>query len=96
MRYARDKAGFTRPQLSEFLDQAKVGNRTLFGGNVVRQPALINLRNDNPAAFRTVGKLWGSDEIMNKAVFVGVYPGLSRKMLDYIIDELHLFCKPYV
>jgi CDP-6-deoxy-D-xylo-4-hexulose-3-dehydrase len=96
MMLVREDAGFSRPALTKFLDEAKIGNRALFGGNLVRQPALVQLRKDNPDAFRVIGDLKGSDEIMNKAVFVGVYPGLSRKMLDYIIDQLHLFCKPYV
>ena len=96
MMLIRDKAGFGRPEFSTFLDRQKIGNRALFGGNMVRQPAMVNLARENPAAFRIVGNLRGSDEIMNKAVFVGVYPGLSRKMLDYIIDQIHEFCKPYV
>jgi CDP-6-deoxy-D-xylo-4-hexulose-3-dehydrase len=96
MMLVREGAGFGRPEFSTFLDQQKIGNRALFGGNLVRQPALVNLGRQDPDAFRTVGNLAGSDEIMNKAVFVGVYPGLNRKMLDYIIDKIHQFCKPYV
>jgi CDP-6-deoxy-D-xylo-4-hexulose-3-dehydrase len=96
MMLVREGSGFTRPQLSTFLDEARIGNRTLFGGNLVRQPALVQLGREQPGAFRVVGDLRGSDEIMNKAVFVGVYPGLNRKMLDYMIDQLHVFCKPYV
>ena len=96
MMLVRESAGFSRPQFSTFLDGVRIGNRTLFGGNLVRQPALVQLARDNPSAFRVVGDLRGSDEIMNKAVFVGVYPGLSRKMLDYIIEQIHVFCKPYL
>ncbi|MEX0325466.1 MAG: lipopolysaccharide biosynthesis protein RfbH [Puniceicoccaceae bacterium] len=96
MMLVRESAGFTRPAFSTFLDEVKIGNRTLFGGNLVRQPALVQLGRENPEAFRVIGNLPGSDEIMNKAVFVGVYPGLSRKMLDYIIEQIHVFCKPYL
>jgi len=96
MMLVRDGAGFSRPQLSAYLDQARIGNRTLFGGNLVRQPALVHLRNEDPSAFRVIGELSGSDEIMNQAVFIGVYPGLNRNMLDYLIDQLHFFCKPYL
>ena len=92
----RENAGFTRPELTRFLDEARIGNRALFGGNLVRQPALVQLKKDRPSAFRVCGDLSGSDALMNQAVFVGVYPGLNRKMLDYIIDQLHLFCKPYL
>ena len=96
MMLVRDEAGFTRADLARFLDGARIGNRALFGGNLVRQPALVQLAKERPQAFRVVGNLTGSDEIMNKAVFVGVYPGLNRKMLDYIIEQIHLFCQPFV
>lgn len=96
MMLVREDAGFERAELARFLDKARIGNRALFGGNLVRQPALVQLKKERPEAFRVVGDLKGSDEIMNKAVFVGVYPGLNRKMLDYIIDQIHLFCKPFV
>ncbi|MEX0332242.1 MAG: lipopolysaccharide biosynthesis protein RfbH [Puniceicoccaceae bacterium] len=92
----RDSAGFSRPTFSKFLDEVKIGNRTLFGGNLVRQPALVQLARENSDAFRVIGNLSGSDKIMNKAIFIGVYPGLSRKMLDYIIEQIHVFCKPYL
>ena len=60
----------------------------LFGGNLVRQPVLVQLRKDNPAAFRVIGNLPGADSIMNESIFVGVYPGLTKNMLDYITDTI--------
>ncbi len=79
-------APFTRADLVRELELRKIGSRALFGGNLVRQPALTRLRQSNPGAFRVVGDLAGADEIMNRALFVGVYPGLSRAMLDYMIS----------
>jgi CDP-6-deoxy-D-xylo-4-hexulose-3-dehydrase len=65
----------------------------LFGGNLVRQPLMVQLKKDRPEAFRVAGKLDGADRIMNETLFVGVYPGLTRPMLDYIIETIHQFVK---
>ena len=61
----------------------------LFGGNLVRQPAFVQLRKDNPAALRVVGDLPGADRIMKESIFVGTYPGLTKPMLDYIVEAIH-------
>lgn len=82
----REDAPFSAVDLSRHLDRHGVGNRRLFGGNLVRQPALIQLRSDRPEAFRVVSDLSGADALMHRAVFVGTYPGLSDQMLDRIID----------
>jgi len=87
----RENAPFTNSQLARALDAAKIGNRMLFGGNLVRQPAFIQLRKDNPAAFRVIGDLQGADRIMNQALFLGTYPGLIQTMLDYEIDVIRKF-----
>lgn len=86
-------AGFSRADLSRHLDDKKIGNRALFGGNLVRQPAFADLRKENPAAFRVIGDLAGADRIMNDAVFVGVYPGLSESMLEFIIGTIREFAQ---
>lgn len=93
MMLVRDGAPFTAVELSRHLDERKVGNRRLFGGNLVRQPAFVQLRRDNPGAFRVAGKLNGADRIMNAALFVGVYPGLTPAMLDYVIEVIGDFCR---
>ena len=55
MLLVRNGAPFTAVELSRHLDDRKIGNRRLFGGNLVRQPAFVQLRKDNPKAFRAVG-----------------------------------------
>ncbi len=52
----KEDAPFTRTELAAHLDEKKIGNRMLFGGNLVRQPAFVQLKRDNPAAFRVVGE----------------------------------------
>jgi CDP-4-dehydro-6-deoxyglucose reductase, E1 len=89
MMLVKPTAPFTRSQLAKALDTAKIGNRMLFGGNLLRQPAFVQLRQDNPAAFRVIGDLRGADRIMNESLFVGTYPGLTRPMLDHIAETIH-------
>jgi CDP-6-deoxy-D-xylo-4-hexulose-3-dehydrase len=87
----REDAPFTRTELAQELDARKIGNRMLFGGNLVRQPAFVNLRRQNPDAFRVIGELPGADRIMNQTLFLGVYPGLSKAQLDFMIKVIRDF-----
>lgn len=91
MLLVREEAPFTAVELSRHLDEKKIGNRRLFGGNLVRQPAFVQLRRDQPGAFRTIGDLPGADRLMKSALFVGVYPGLTDPMLDYVIGVIREF-----
>jgi CDP-6-deoxy-D-xylo-4-hexulose-3-dehydrase len=91
MMLVRPTAPFRRRDLARALDQAKIGNRMFFGGNLLRQPVFTELRRQRPGAFRVVGDLAGADAIMNEALFVGTYPGLSQTMLDYISASVHQF-----
>jgi CDP-6-deoxy-D-xylo-4-hexulose-3-dehydrase len=89
----RESAPFTRTDLARRLDERKIGNRMLFGGNLLRQPAFLQLRRDNPAAVRVVGDLAGADAIMNRTIFIGTYPGLTQPMHDYMIDTIRAFAE---
>ena len=93
MMLVKENAPFTRRDFAQHLDAAKIGNRMLFGGNLVRQPAFVSLRKQQPGAFRVVGDLTGADRIMNEAVFIGAYPGLTEAMLDYMIETIRKFVR---
>ena len=93
MMLVKPSAPFSRTEFASALDAKKIGNRMLFGGNLVRQPAFVQLRKDNPAAFRVIGDLAGADRIMNEAVFIGVYPGLTQAMVDYMIETITTFVR---
>jgi CDP-6-deoxy-D-xylo-4-hexulose-3-dehydrase len=84
---------FTKVAFARHLDNNKIGNRMLFGGNLLRQPVLVQLKKDRPSSFRVVGRMEGADKIMNESLFVGTYPGLTREMLDYMIDVIQNFCR---
>lgn len=76
---------FTRRDLIQFLDSRKIGTRLLFGGNLTRQPAYQNI------PYRVVGGLSNSDKVMNDFFWIGVYPGLTKQMLDFVITSIHEF-----
>ena len=95
MMLVKKSAPFTRREFVQHLDKAKIGNRMLFGGNLVRQPAFVSLKKQQPNAFRVVGDLAGADRIMNEAVFIGTYPGLTPAMLDYMEETIRAFAKKF-
>jgi CDP-6-deoxy-D-xylo-4-hexulose-3-dehydrase len=86
-------APFSRTNLARHLDEKKIGNRMLFAGNLVRQPVLVQLAKDRPGACRVVGDLAGADTIMNQALFIGTYPGLTPEMLDYMVETITHFVR---
>ncbi len=83
----RPGAPFTRDQLVRHLEGRRIGTRLLFGGNLVRQPAY----RDVPR--RVVGDLKNSDFVMNQVLWIGLYPGLTPAMLDFVAETVHEFCR---
>jgi CDP-6-deoxy-D-xylo-4-hexulose-3-dehydrase len=74
----RDQAGFTRNELTGFLEANHIETRALFAGNLLRQPAFMNIQH------RSIGALVNTDTIMENTFFIGVYPGIEDSQLDYI------------
>jgi CDP-6-deoxy-D-xylo-4-hexulose-3-dehydrase len=87
----KSSAPFTNTDLARHLESKKIGNRMLFGGNLLRQPAFVQLKKDRPSALRVVGPMPGADELMHRALFLGTYPGLTPAMLEYEINIVHDF-----
>jgi CDP-4-dehydro-6-deoxyglucose reductase, E1 len=81
----RDGAPFTRAELVGHLESRLVQTRQLFAGNLLRQPAFQGVRH------RVVGDLRNTDKLMNDAFFLGVYPGLTPAMIDYVGGVLEEF-----
>ena len=79
------KIGINREDLLRYLDSKLIGTRLMFAGNILKQPAYKNVD------FRVVGDLTNTDIIMNRSFWIGVYPGLTKEMLDYVIEHIILF-----
>jgi CDP-6-deoxy-D-xylo-4-hexulose-3-dehydrase len=79
----REGAPLTRNQIIQSLESRKIATRLLFGGNLLRQPAY----RDVPR--RVVGELWNTDFVMNNVFWIGIYPGISEPMIDYVGDAFH-------
>ena len=70
-----------------FLEGRKIATRLLFGGNMARQPAYRD------RAFRVVGDLARTDQVMRGTLWIGCYPGLTSEMLDYVANSIHAFVR---
>ena len=79
----RPEAPFTRNQVVQYLEERKIATRLLFGGNLVCQPAYQDVQ------YRVVRDLANSDFVMNQVFWIGVYPGLSSAMLEYVLEVFH-------
>lgn len=75
------ESGIKRVELVKFLDQHKIGTRLLFAGNLTRQPYFENVE------YRVVGELTNTDVVMNNTFWIGIYPGLTTRHLDYVISK---------
>ena len=80
-------AGFTKNDIVQHLEGKQIETRMLFGGNLAKQPAYVKRR------FEQVGSLENSDEIMNSTFWIGVYPGLTHEMQQYVAQCFHDFVK---
>jgi len=85
----RPEAGFRREELLRYLNDRKIGTRLLFAGNITKQPYFKNYNID----YRIAGDLKNTDEIMNQTFWIGVHPGLTGEMLDYVIKSVKEFLK---
>ena len=79
----RPEAPFTRNHVTRHLEDRKIATRLLFGGNLVRQPAYRNVPH------RVAAPLANSDFVMNQVFWIGVYPGITAPMRDYVVETLH-------
>lgn len=83
----RENAPFSRADLINHLEKHKIATRLLFGGNLVKQPAYKDLD------YRVVGDLKNTDMVMNQAFWIGVYPGITENMVEYVIETMTMFVK---
>jgi CDP-6-deoxy-D-xylo-4-hexulose-3-dehydrase len=83
----RPGSSIDRTALLRHLDDKKIGTRLLFAGNLLKQPAYRNIEH------RVIGDLKNSDLVMTNTFWLGVYPGLTDEMLNYVSEVVHDFVK---
>jgi len=83
----KDDAPFKRADIVGFLEKRRIATRPLFAGNILKQPAYINI------ACKVVDKLRGSDKVMDSSFFIGIHPGIDDPQLAYISDTFNEFIK---
>ncbi|WP_261529582.1 lipopolysaccharide biosynthesis protein RfbH [Campylobacter lari] len=86
----KDGVKFTRNEITSFLEECNIQTRTLFAGNIIRHPAFDSLEKDKD--YRVVGNLEVTEKIMNDSFWIGVYPGMSEEMIEYMICKIQEFC----
>jgi CDP-6-deoxy-D-xylo-4-hexulose-3-dehydrase len=85
--FVKEDAPFSRNDLVKHLEEKRIGTRLLFGGNLLRQPLYQGLN------YRVVGELKNTDKIMQNVFWLGVFPGLTEEMLNYITTIIREFCR---
>lgn len=78
---------FDKNEIVRYLENNKILTRQLFAGNIIRQPAYKDVQ------FRVIGDLSNTDYIMNNTFFIGVYPGIDDRRIEYIIEIFDKFFK---
>lgn len=86
----RNSATIPRVELLTYLDEYKIGTRLLFGGNLTRQPYF------DGRTYRISGELNNTDKVMNDTFWIGVYPGLTEEMLNFVAEKLNAFFKDWL
>src|SRR3989338_7159736 len=81
----RENAPFSRNELTEYLEKNKIGTRNIFSGNLLRHPAYLDLK------YKTAGKIVNADIVMKNAFWIGVYPGITDKIVEYIEKTITTF-----
>ena len=81
----RKNAPFSRNEIVEYLEKNNIATRMLFSGNIIRHPSFENV------TYRIHGNLENTDFIMNNSFWLGVYPGISESMLDYVVSKIDTF-----
>jgi CDP-6-deoxy-D-xylo-4-hexulose-3-dehydrase len=82
----RPEAPFSRNQAVQYLEERRIATRLLFGGNLLRQPAY----KDCP--HRVIGSLATTDFVMEQVFWIGIFPGITAAMVDYILLTFHALC----
>lgn len=87
----KDNRQFTRNDLVQYLEDNGIQTRNLFAGNILRHPLFETMQEG--VDYRVAGELVNTDKIMNDSFWVGVYPGMSDEMIEFMVDKITIFVK---
>lgn len=90
----RENAGFSRNDLVDYLENHNIQTRNLFAGNIIKHPCFDEMREKNEG-YRVVGTLKNTDFVMNQSFWIGVYPGMDKARLDYMIKTIKEFIEKH-
>lgn len=82
----RPETGLNRNDVTKYIESKNVQTRLLFSGNIIKQPCFNEIRGTD--AYRVVGNLEYSDFVVNNTFWVGVYPGMTDTMIDYMAQVI--------
>ena len=83
--------GIDRKKVVSYVEEHGVQTRMLFAGNITKHPCFDQMRAEKKG-FRVVGDLVNTDRIMEKSFWVGVYPGMTDEMIDYMAKTIKEAC----
>lgn len=89
--YVNEGYGLSRLELTKYLEDHLVQTRNLFAGNIIYHPCFDEIRDSD--AYRVAGDLTVTDNIMNNAFWIGVYPGMTNEKIDYMTDMIKNYLK---
>lgn len=87
----KEDAGFTRNELTGYLEQNKIQTRNLFAGNLTKHPCFDEMRQTGEG-YRIVGELKNTDFVMTNGFWIGVFPGMTKEMNQWMIKCIKDFC----
>lgn len=87
----KEDAGFTRNELTGYLEQNKIQTRNLFAGNLTKHPCFDEMRATGEG-YRIVGELKNTDFVMTNGFWIGVFPGMTKEMNQWMIKCIREFC----
>lgn len=90
----KEDAGFTRNELTGYLEQNKIQTRNLFAGNLTKHPCFDEMRATGEG-YRIVGELKNTDFVMTNGFWIGVFPGMTKEMNQWMIKCISDFCKSH-
>lgn len=85
----KENVKFSRKEIVKFLEEKNIETRMLFGGNILKQPGFENIK------CRIVGDLKNTDIILNNTFFLGVFPGITKEKIDYVIECIEEFFRKF-